>query len=199
MSSIAPDIWDCDSVRQALARYAELCELYQAAFIVSSWPRQLRYGDGPRAWPARFGLLSSKWDLDMALRRLTPLDQALFHLRYRRGYSQARIGRILGCSRGRVWQLLERMPARVLQALCDTGAADEPRIGRTTAVTGSAASGASSGSGGHRRWHVGVPRPRPERERVGAGHGARRAGGEGGEPARAGTRGATYAELSMWR
>jgi hypothetical protein len=164
MSSIASTSWDRDSVRQALCRYAELCELYRAAFVVSSWPQELRTGAGPRAWPARFGLLSSKWDLDMAVRRLCPFDQALFHLRYRLGYSQERIGRILGCSRYWVWQLLDRMPSVLLQALCDEPVSRRRRSGRL--ATG----------GSDRLAPAGLPEPCRSPDRLSALAGQRRSG-----------------------
>lgn len=117
MTSIAARSWDRDTVRQALRRYAELCEMYRSAFVASSWPVEMKVDTGPRTWPARFNLLSSKWDIEQAVQRMTPFHQAVFHLRYRLGFSQSRIGRILGCSRHSVCKMLDMMPGRILRLL----------------------------------------------------------------------------------
>ena len=79
-----PRCYTPSMVRKYLEFGAEMEELYRAAFVVSSWPsRDLRSATGLRTYPARFGLLSSKWDMDRAIGQLAEFPRAVLHLRYR--------------------------------------------------------------------------------------------------------------------
>ena len=106
-----PDCYTPAMVRRYLEFGGEMEELYRAAFIVSSWPsRDLRSATGVRSYPARFGLLSSKWDMDWAICQLDEFPRAVLDLRYRAHWTHERIGRLLSCSRSRVWHTLDWLP-----------------------------------------------------------------------------------------
>ncbi len=108
--------------RQMVRRYLyagdEMDELYRAAFVGSSWPAaDLQSATGVRTYPARFGLLSTKWDMDIAIGELEEFERAVLQLHFWAHYSQAQIAALLGCLRREVWYTVQRLPDRLAAIL----------------------------------------------------------------------------------
>ena len=134
--------WTLEKVRRALDNYAELYELSQGGFVESNWLRKVRSMNSVRSYPARFNLLTSKWDIERAVSQLTERYQALFYLRYWAHYTQGEIGRVLGCSRQTVAAALKKLPELILSILVSDG-------------------GQSVSQRGEVRWGGKIPRRRP--------------------------------------
>ena len=113
-----PSCYNPKVVRQYLEQGSHMDELYEAAFLVSSWPSgDLRSATGVRTYPARFGLLCSKWDLDMAIGQLGEFEKTVLYLYYWARHTQERVAAILDCSRARIWYTLNRLPQLLTEIL----------------------------------------------------------------------------------
>lgn len=113
-----PNYYSAKVVRQYLEQGSQMDELYEAAFLVSSWPcGDLRTATGVPTYPARFGLLCSKWDLDMAIGQLGEFEKTVLYLYYWARHTQERVAAILGCSRARIWYTLSRLPQVLAEIL----------------------------------------------------------------------------------
>ena len=117
MNDSETPLWTLQKVRRCLDNYAELYELSQAGFVGSNWLREVRSVSSVRSYPARFDLLTSKWDIEQALNQLTEHHRALFYLRYSTHYTQAEISRWLGCSQQTVSAALKKLPELILSVL----------------------------------------------------------------------------------
>jgi len=110
--------WDQETVRKCLDRYSELLELYHSSFLSSSWPREQHHISGlPCTWPTRINLLTTKWDLDRAIAKLSKRYKLLSFLRYASNKTQAEIGQQMGCSRQQVYYMLSRITQQILKNL----------------------------------------------------------------------------------
>ena len=128
--SLAASTWTVTAVQLCIERYRELCELYKAAMLGSSWLSNIgrSHITAQSYLTRRPNLLVSKWDLDIAVPQLDEESQAIFYLRYWSKLSQEQIARILGCSRQRVWRILQELPEEIFYILTSPG-----RLSATTA------------------------------------------------------------------
>ncbi len=119
--SLAASTWSVTAVRLCIERYRELCELYKAAALGSNWLSNIGGSHAANYPTRRPNLLVTKWDLDIAVPQLDEESQVIFYLRYWSKLSQEQIARILGCSRHRVWQILQELPEKIFYILTSPG------------------------------------------------------------------------------
>jgi biotin operon repressor len=116
--SLGASTWSVMGVRLCLERYRELCELYKAAMLGSSWLSKIGGFHSAANYPTRRpNLLVTKWDLDIAVPQLDKESQAVFYLRYWSELSHEQIAAILGCSRQRVWRIVQELPEDICRIL----------------------------------------------------------------------------------
>ena len=115
MPGMQSTYWNRQAVKACLHGYKELCE---AAFSVhSNWLADVRSRDGGRSYPAQFNLLTTKWDLESAVKRLTLPYQLVFYLRFWRHFGLGRVARILNQGTATVWRMERRLPTKILEIL----------------------------------------------------------------------------------
>ena len=119
--SLAASTWSVTAVRLCIERYRELCELYRAAALGSNWLSNIGGSHAANYPTRRPNLLVTKWDLDIAVPQLDEERQAIFYLRYWSKLSQEEVAGILGCSRYRVWQILQKLPEEIFHILTSPG------------------------------------------------------------------------------
>jgi len=115
MHGMQSTYWNRQVVETCLDGYQELCHLCD--FVGSNWLAEVRSGHGVRTYPSNFSLLSTKWDLELAVRRLESPYQLLFYLRFWRRLGIGRVARILNRGAATVWRMERRLPTRILEIL----------------------------------------------------------------------------------
>ncbi len=115
MHGMQSTYWNRQVVETCLDGYKELCHLCD--FVGSNWLTEVRSGRGVRTYPTNFNLLSTKWDLELAVRRLELPYQLLFYLRSWQQFGIGHVARILNRSAATVWRMERRLPAKILEIL----------------------------------------------------------------------------------
>lgn len=111
--------WTLTRLEECIRSYRELYEIHRIVSIGSSWMSGIGGSGGmTRTYPGRNPeLLFSLWDLDRVLPCLPTDYKAVFYLRYWGQWTQARIADLMGCSRQRVWYLLDTLPEVIMEGL----------------------------------------------------------------------------------